>query len=223
MVNPLKSGDIKWRQNNFFCSASVSRGIPDLLKMKLLEKKIASKAELVKLLLEGWLAGKYDKVNALFVDDKDVVSFKSISIFYPKTLDERVNKHLESGVVKKTTILRGLIVAWVKGRISVDHESSSEKDFNFVTIKITKATSVKLNKKLKTEGKSKSEFIIGLALAWIKNSASEIPADSDGVHDAALSVQMPDDLDKAVEQKMKKMGIKYKTVLFRQLIEKAVA
>lgn len=223
----MKEGDTKWRQNFFFVTITVEGRIPDMLKRKLLEKGLPSRAALVNLLIEGYLAGKYVKINGLFTDSGEPLSFKTVSMYYPKVLDVALDKHIEGTAYSKTEVLRGLIVAWIKGRISVDYKKADEKQFKFVTIKISKVADAKLDKKAETTGKSKSELIIELAKNWLAEKPlagtsvewKQTYKTGKGNFTESLSVQMPFEIDIAVEAKMKQLKIKYKTTLFRVLID----
>jgi len=219
-------GSEAWRNNYTFVTIAVPMKGQDFLtrfNRKLTTEGFKSKSELFRLLLKNWLDGEYKGLNLKEHATMKEDGFTTFSMFYPKDFEPEIRKKIsEDGIENRVVVLRGLVMAWLNDKISVEYERASTRPFKFAAVKLTEKMYASLETYIRTHRLelTKPEIVIELVKKYVE-TGMKVDAErrKPGGLVSGFSVQLPVDLDEALEAKMAKQGIKFKTTLLRGLVE----
>lgn len=219
-------GSEAWRNNYTFVTIAVPMKGQDFLtrfNRKLTVEGFKSKSELFRFLLKSWLDGEYKGMN---LDEHAAMKedgFTTFSMFYPKEFEPRIRKKIsDEDIENRVVVLRGLVMAWLNDKISVEYERVFTRPFKFAAVKLTEQMYASLETYIRTHRLelTKPEIVIELVKKYVETGMKvDAERKKPGGLVSGFSVQLPVDLDEALEAKMAKQGIRFKTTLLRGLVE----
>lgn len=216
-----------WREEQVFQAIYVSEKFLDEFNMKMLEAKVRNKAAMFKMLLGGWIAGKYELPKQ--VPDY-VMAFAGrggvgLSLYYPKSIDkELIDRMSQVGVTSRAMIFRSLLYGWTSGKIKADVKPVKRVIIpcRSVGVALPPLSDSKFKKKAAKQGLSKSGAITKLLEKWATTALGIEIGNSDienHSNDHCFGIMLPTRVDDLVEKKMKDQNLINKRIIIRKLVD----
>ena len=205
----MKAG---WRKDYIFLNVSMPRGLVTRFEEKRLRLRLHTNAAVVLALIESALDENQKVFTKHLALGSDRVGF---SIHYPKSIEPKVLKALTGS---KADFFRHLFEEWVEDRITIDVDDFTRQSFQFSNAKLSELHNEIIERHVK-EGKipSKAALIHNLLQQFVDNVIT-LPDPKEVYASKAkyvyFGVQIPSDLDKKVNRKLRKRLSKTSLISF---------
>jgi hypothetical protein len=216
-----------WREEQVFQAIYVSEKFLDEFNMKMLKAKVRNKAAMFKMLLGGWIAGKYQLPKQI---PDYVMAFAGrggvgLSLYYPKSMDKELTDRMSQvKVTSKAVIFRSLLYGWAIDKIKADVKPKKRVIIpcRSVGVALPPASDIKFKKKAAGQGLSKSGAITKLLEKWATTGLGIEIGNSDIESYACyhcFGIMLPTKVDDLVEKKMASHKLTNKRIVIRKLVD----